>query len=333
VDEGVPNLAVVLTQVLEHLRAAQITPAAITLVCPTSSSSQAWVDDLPDAFQDVRIEIHQGSDRKKLAYLATTRQGRRVYLNRTAVDADQLILVSRRRYDPVVGVRGAETDLYPFLSDDATREEMGTKLSHKPPGKAPWPIRQEAREVAWLLGAPFLVQVIEGSGSEILHVVAGPVESSDAGQALLDARWRVEVDRAADLALGSIVTGDRPTIFAEIAQAFWTLTRVVKPGGRIALLTDAAPPLDRVVELMRTWEDPVQAQKLLLKEKPADLIAGLQWTSAAETAKLYLLSGIAGEAVEEMFATPLESAGQAQRLLGDGSCALIPDAHKTLAIL
>ena len=42
-----------------------------------------------------RFQVHDPADRKKLSYLATTRQGRRIYLNRSAVDADQLIVLSR----------------------------------------------------------------------------------------------------------------------------------------------------------------------------------------------------------------------------------------------
>ena len=52
------------------------------------------IDELPDEFQDVRTEIHDPGKREALAYLATTRRGRRIYLNRTVVDADQSIVVA-----------------------------------------------------------------------------------------------------------------------------------------------------------------------------------------------------------------------------------------------
>ena len=50
----------------------------------------------------MHVEVHDPSDRKRLAYLATTKQGHRIYLNRTAVDADQLVVLTRRDYDVVV---------------------------------------------------------------------------------------------------------------------------------------------------------------------------------------------------------------------------------------
>ncbi len=196
-DERLPRLPEILVPILEHVRAAGVSPSAITLICPALSASQPWVLELPDEFQDVHVEVHQPGDRRKLSYLATTRLGRRIYLNRTAVDADQLILLTSRGYEPRLGINGAETALFPNLSDETTLQEFATKMSLDAPGTDPWPIRTEAAEVAWLLGAPFLVQVIEGAGDEVLHVIGGAIESSAEGQRLLDARWRVHVKQVA----------------------------------------------------------------------------------------------------------------------------------------
>src|SRR5262249_23983238 len=181
VDERTPYLPQLLNAMLEHLALAHVAPTAVTLLCPPSATGQPWVDELSDDFQDVRVEVHDPADRKRLAYLATTRQGRRLYLNRTAVDADQLVVLSRRRFDPVLGYSGAVTDVYPALSDEATRRELTGRPSLEVPGNTPWPVRQEAAEVAWLLGAPFFVQVIEGRGDAVAHVVAGPQESDAEG--------------------------------------------------------------------------------------------------------------------------------------------------------
>ena len=84
VDERLPDLARLLTAVLEELAAAGVDPANVTLLCEPSSSRQPWLQDLPDGFEEVRLEIHDPKDRKKLSYLAATKLGRRLYLNRTA---------------------------------------------------------------------------------------------------------------------------------------------------------------------------------------------------------------------------------------------------------
>ncbi len=224
--------------------------------------------------------------------------------------------------------------LYPGLSDEATRDEVATHLHLEAPGAEPWAVRREAAEVAWLVGAPFLVQVIEGAGSDVSHVIAGTVRSSAEGQRLLDARWRVVVDRPADVVVASL-TGDPAGLdAADLARAFFTATRVVKPGGRVVLLTEAAPALGPSYDLLRQREEPAAALQLILKERPADLATGFMWASAACQARLYLLSGLPSDSAEELFVTPLEHAAEAQRLLaGDTSCLFLPDAHKTLAVV
>jgi nickel-dependent lactate racemase len=334
VDEGVPHLARLLVPLLEHLRQARVQPGAITLICPPPSSAQPWLDELPDDFQDVHIEVHQPADRKKLAYLATTKKNRRVYLNRTAVDADQLVLLTRRGFDPLLGYSGAETALYPGLCDQATADEFRTQFDCQPPDAEPRPVQAEAREVAWLLGAPFFVQVIEGAGAAVAHVLAGPLESSPAGQRLLEARWRVEFERPADVVVASVVGNPALHTIDELARAFFTAARIAKPGGSIVLLSDITPELGPGFDFFRRHDDPALVQQLLLREKPPDLAAGYLWASAADQARLYLLSGLIDDVAEDLFAIPLQSPEQAQKLLaGETTCALLPDAHKTLAVL
>lgn len=328
VDERLPQLARLLTPILEHLAGAGVRPEAVTLLCAVSSA-QSWVDDLPDAFEDVQVEVHDPTDRKHLAYLATTKQGKRIYLNRSAVDADQLVVLTRRSYDPLRGYTGAESALYPALGDEAALQEA---KAHQSPG-APATPRREAAEVAWLLGAPFFVQVIEGSDSEVVHVLGGPLESGAEGQRLLDARWRVEVDDPVDTVVAGVGGDPARHTFADLAAALASAARVVKPGGRIVLLSGSAPALGEAAELLRQAEEPHQALDLLKRQKPADWVAAYQWGAAAQQAKLYLLSGLAEEVAEELFAVPLDHAGQVQRLVGGGTFLFLPDAHKTLAVV
>ena len=56
--------------------------------------------------------------------------------------------------------------------------------------------------------------------------------------------------------------------------------------------------------------------------------------SAANQAKLYLLSGLANELAEELFTIPLQNAQQTRNLLtADATCLILPDAHKTLDVV
>src|SRR5579884_1351217 len=151
-DEELPNLAELLVPLLEHIHSAGVAPACVTLLCPGGASRQEWIDDLPDEFQDVQVEVCDPDDRRRMAYLTTTHHGKRLYLNRTLVESDQIVVLCGRRYDSLLGYSGAEGSLYPALSDRETRQEMSQCVNLGVPEASPWPARRAATETAWLLG-------------------------------------------------------------------------------------------------------------------------------------------------------------------------------------
>jgi nickel-dependent lactate racemase len=332
-DEQLPRLPEMLVPVLEHIVRARVRPDRITILMQSGREFADQANGMPPPFKDVHTEVHDPANRRKLSYLATTRRGRRVYLNRTAVDADQVVVLARRRFDPLLGYSGAEGALYPTLSDEATRQDLYSHMSLAAPGSKPWPARKEATEVAWLLGVPFVLEIIEGTGDELAHVIGGTMEVGDEGIQRLDANWRISVDSLADLVVAAISgDADRQT-FADLAGALATAARVVKPQGRIVLVSDAAPSLGAGSELLRQAGDPDHALKLLRDNPPSDMRAAYQWASAAKRARLFVMSRLPADVVEQMFATPLEDINQLQRLVASpGSRLFLPDAHKMLAL-
>ena len=332
-DSGLPHVPAVLASVLDHLRSAGVQLDAVTILT-APESSQKWIDELPDEYADVRTEIHDPTDRQKLAYLATTSAERRVYLNRTLVDADFTIVLSGRGYDPLTGYAGAEAAIFPALSDEEAIQSVAGEFHTKAPGKEPWPVREEASEILWLLGTPFLVQAIEGEGDTVVDVVAGLPGSSAEGIRRQDKRWRATVEEEPDTAVVAI--GDSPdrVTFLDIAKCAACAARVVRKGGRIAVLTKAAPDLGSGAQLLRTLEGPTGSRRLLAKEKPEDWAACLLWVFAAKNHSLYLASGYPDDVAEELFTTPIRTASEVQRLIDGGEKVLIiPDAHKSMVTL
>jgi nickel-dependent lactate racemase len=334
IDESIPQLARFLTPILEHLLSAHVKPEAITLLCLTPSTSQPWLDDLPEAFLDVRIEIHDPKDRKHLSYLATTKKGRRVYLNRTLVDADQTVIFTRRSFDPLFGYTGGETDLFPGLTDEATQTEFARGL-HLKPQNADADMREQATEVAWLLGMPFFVQIIEGNDAELSHVLGGTVESNVEGLRLWKNRWKVRVPERADVVVAGIGKVDDAHSFAEMARALVNASKVVKSEGKIVLLTEANPDVDAVLPLLqKAGELGGVLDEIQEDESFPDRDTVFCWAKAASRGRIYLLSQLPEETVEDLGAVYLQNAAQVQRLLdANESCVFLPEANKTLAVL
>ena len=330
IDPRLPHLAEMLAEVLRHVGTAGVSPAAVTVVSPPGAP-EAWIDELPDEFADVTAETHDPAEVQKVAYLAATSEGRRVYLNRTVVEADFVVVLAGRRYDPHCAYAGAQNALFPALSNEETRAEfLGEFTSAAPDGTTETEVA-EAAETAWLLGTPFFVQVIEGEGDTVQDVVAGVIDSGAEGVRKQDARWRSTVDREADTVIAAVSGDPARVTFLDLAKAAANAARAVKKGGRIALLTTAAPDLGEGAELLRTLDGPEGAKKLLAKQKPADWAAAALWVYAARSASLFLASGYPDDVAEGLFTTPIRRASEAQRLIDAGGTALlIPDAHKAM---
>jgi nickel-dependent lactate racemase len=332
VDERMPLAGRLAGTLLTYLSGMGIVAEAITLVS-SAGARQAWIDALPDSVQDVRTEIHEPGNRKRLSYLASTQRGRRVYLNRTLVDADQTIVLAGCRYDPFFGVADGASQLFPALSDTETISSAERQLSMTARSGRPSAVHDEAVEVAWLLGVPFLIQVIEGTGDGVAQVFAGTADSVSEGHRLLEQRWKTEFARPAQTVIATVSEDVSRCDFEALARAALCAAHVVEPGGRIVILSRCNSKLGEGAELLRVADHPAIAARLVQEHGPADRIATLMWLEAARRASLFLLSNFAPDAVEELFATPLGQAHEAQRLLDAASTFLIiEEADKALAV-
>jgi hypothetical protein len=333
VDESLPHLSELIGGVLEYLATVGISPAAVTAVSPPNSA-QPWLNDLPDNLSDLQTEVHQPDDRPRLSYLAATKEGHRIYLNRTVVDADQSVILSGRPYDALLGHAGAAGSLYPALADaDAARAVVPKLAPQTDPGGS-FPTATESEEVAWLLGSPFFVQVIEGEGDDIAGVLSGLKDSIPDGAALQDAVWKTEAAARADTVIVTLSGDPDRHDFAALARAAACGARAVKQDGNVIILSESEAELGDAVDILRRSDEPPDAVKLLFQKKPADAAPAVQWAWAAGRAKLFLASEIRPTTVEEMFATPLTGPKDVQRLLdGPGTCLVVKDGHKQWVVV
>jgi len=336
--EQLTRLPELLAPLLEHIVSAGVSVSNIAIVCPPRLEDQqadSWREGLPAELRSVAVEVHEPATRNHLAYLAATKAGRRIYLNRTLVDADQIVVLSRVAFDPVMGYTGGLSDLFPALSDEATRNEFALRITASAPGAKNWNTMQEAHEVGWLLGMPFVLEVMEGHGDDISYVIGGGAKATaEEAERLLNHHWRVKVERTAEVVVAGIGGDPQTQTFADVTRALACAARVVRVGGVIAVLSRAQTPVGPGLALLRDSDSPVRALSLARQQKIPDVVGIWQLATAAQHARLYLFSDIPPATAEELFVTPLESPGQVQRLLdGAESVLVLPDAHRTLAVL
>jgi len=239
-DDRLPRLHELLAELLAEVQAGQVPLSNVTVVL-SPTASEAWVDDLPDELGDIHVEVHDPTDVKKVAFLGPTPAGRMVYLNRTLVEAEFVVVLSGRRFAPFGGYEGAEAAIFPALSNAETLGGVSTAASRK----------EEAERVAFQLGTPFFVQVIEGPGDSVAEVVAGIGTATTDGRKRQKARWGCRVKEKADLA----IVGAGQVSEAEFAVAVGNGRKCLTDGGRLAILTDAA---DDIVSANPPWGEDEQ---------------------------------------------------------------------------
>src|SRR5262249_29252176 len=129
----------------------------------------------------------------------------------------------------------------------------------------PWPLRQEAIEVSWLLGQPYYVLVIASRGAGVAHVVAGADEACKQSIRLLNQGWMPRLPRRPDVVLVTFSGDPAALSFADLAAAAFNASRVVGPQGRVVLIADSAPNLDAGGDVLLNSGEPHLAVAALQK--------------------------------------------------------------------
>ncbi len=309
----------VLLPLIELARRRGARADAITVVAPWRAREVAHrLGSFP-----ARVLFHNPDDQQQLSYLASTEEGERIYLNRTVVDADVLILVGTVRYDPVLGYRGTASAVFPALSTRDSFRRFVSSFTGRRVGHHPKWARNYVDQVGWLLGAQFSVQLVQGPGGSIVAVLAGnAAKVQEAAQQKLDELLSFRVPRQADLVLATLGRGGRQSA-AELARAAFTAQRVVRKGGRIALLSAVEQIDGPTMERVRKADEIDEVLGFLRNETPPDAVTGFMHATACQRARVFLHSGLADELVEELFMFPLHTQQQLQRLVDQAASVIV----------
>jgi len=158
-DSSLGVVGPLLSVLVDLLCQSGVEPGDVTVVASAGNRARL-PDQLP---QGIALELHDPTDQRRLAYLATTNEGRRIYLNRHVTDADVVIPVGRLGYDPILGYRGPWSAIFPSLSDQETRASYRQGMAGDAPGQlTPRPELDETFEVSWLLGTQFHLGLVPG---------------------------------------------------------------------------------------------------------------------------------------------------------------------------
>jgi len=336
VDHGVPQAAKVVAAVIDALLTSGAEAADITVLSTQTEPGVPAVDLAAELENDARghvaFQTHDPGDKTHLSYLAANAEGKPIYLNRKLQDADLVIPIGCLRVDAALAYHGVHDALFPTFSDQETLDRFRVGDATGKGGERRR-LSEEAEEAAWLLGVLFTVQIVPGPGDSILHVLAGqPAEVFRRGRALCNEAWSYSVPKRASLVIAAIEGSPEQQTWENVARALAAASRAVTDEGTIALCTSLAARPGAGVRKVAAADDRRAAVRRIRKERQPDLLPASELSKALERSKVYLLSRLDEESVEDLGIAPVEDAEEIARLSRrHASCILLANAQHVAA--
>ena len=329
-DHGLPQAPALVAGVVSTLLEAGIEPGNIAIL-QTIDDAQASADDprealAADVAEKIELITHDPADKDELRYLASTREGRPIYLNRRIHGADLVLPIGCLRVDAAPGYHGIHGGLYPTFSDERARRRFRVPSVKKSKARSR---RQEAEEVAWLLGLTMTIQVVPAADGQVLHILAGNVsEVLRQGRRLCKHAWGNSVPCRASLVVAAIDGGPRQQTWENVARALAAARRVVADGGAIAICTDLMDAPGPALRQLVNEADRDAALREIRKHRMIDVIPATELVRTMDCASVYLLSRLQSEQVEPLGVAPVANIGELMRLSSRyPSCILLSSAQ------
>jgi nickel-dependent lactate racemase len=329
-DPEVPEPRAALSAIVQVLQRAGVEAGSITVLL-THDPGYNLAAERPEG---VALVVHDPSDRSQLAYLASTAEGRRIYLNRELTDADFVLPVGRLGDDPVLGFRGPWGVIFPGLSDEETRRALRAHSADRPARpEHSNPALTESIEVSWLLGSQLQVGIVPGVPGFVQAIAGLATAVRDEGARAVERTWSFRAESRAEVVVAGIGRPGVPTGIDELADGLATATRLVERGGKIVVLSRAeggaeiGPAFQRLIDS----GDPRGGLAALRgHEADHDFTAARRLARAVDWADVYLLSGLGPDLVDDLSMIPLERTEEAARLVRAGrSCIVVNQAGLT----
>ena len=319
-DPDLPFAGLFLAEAVRILVGAGVSAQDITIVEPARSPPRALADprrELPDDLRSaVAWKVHDPTAADATGYLANSVGGERIYLARELLDADLVIPFFAAGFDSVRGYQSPGGLLFPGLSTpDAFAKASGEGHRELRP-EDDRPLRQLGEEICWLLGIQFAVAAGPSREADFAAAVwAGQLEAVQRqSQQFVNHAWKVALDRRAEAVVVSVSKSPEAADWEHIGAALAAAQQLVIREGRILVVSSLAASEGPGLDLARSCRSPKAALQRLRKESPPDLVASLQVASAADWARVSLLSRLEASTVEDLFLVPVETAAEAQRL-------------------
>jgi len=319
-DASLPSLERLVAPILDQLVTGRVERDNVTLLL-TPGADEIQATALRKAFPEVHVEIHDPAGAGTVAYLASTKDGRRLYLNRRAVEADFLFLVGRAGPDPLLGRRGPSSVLFPLLADLPALQRARTFATDVRATTATTVERQGSAETAWLAGVLFGLSVSCDRNDAPSHAWFGMLKNVDAAaETTLKPLWTPKPPaREPDLVVASLSNRRHSDPWGTAAAAAYQALAHAPGSPAVLLVTDLDERPGEAVGWLTSsdeWSDRQARFRSPEGRRAVDVVAAAQLAEVLADTNMFLASRLAPEVVESLGMTPVDGRRELQTTAG-----------------
>lgn len=341
VDRGIPRAPAIVAGIIDSLARGRIKPADIRVILASGFVGAEEITELltGEVGKAITIEQHNARDTDHLCYLAASRDGKPICFNRAICEADVVIPVGCLRPDGALGYLDDAMGIFPTFADEETIRRFRAPSSWLSASQRDRR-REEAREAAWLLGVSFTVQIVPAAGDQILQILAGERDAVfDEGRRMTKNVWDCPVPTRASLVVAALAGGPEQQTWESFARALFAALQVVDDDGAIVVCSDLDDQPGMAMSRIR-GVDPDELSALdeigreVLDDSADDAVLAAQLVEALRRVRVYLLSRLDDELVEELGLAPVSRAEEVINLCSrHPSCILMANSQHVLPTL
>ncbi len=252
-------------------------------------------------------------------YVASTAEGQRVYLPEEIGEADFVISIGPFGFDDKWGYRGTYSIIYPAFASEQEQEKFHTGSQQDLTPETSRGTRQTIDEIGWLLGLQYTVQVIPSGAGKLGHIISG---ANDAvyreAVNLLDQNWRILNANRVETVIISLPNEPGCNLWNAITRTCKAAKSLVQADGRIMLLTELKELPRELIDPLTMCDDLSDAMRMLNSLNSPEAVALHAIADLAQATRLYILSELEPDILENLFCIPLASPEEMQNAIQDG---------------
>jgi nickel-dependent lactate racemase len=237
---------VMLPPVLDELNLAGVKDENVTIIFGTGTHRPVTREEAvrivgESVFSRVKTVSHN-CKAPDLVHVGNTRHGNKVYLNRVFAEADVKVLLGDVDFHYYAGYSGGRKSVLPAVAGEETIKHNHALMLHanaRPGILVGNPVNEDMVEAAKLAKVDFILNVVSNSKGQVVKAFAGDWEQAFAEAVkLVDAMYRVVVDRRADIVVVSCGGSPADINLYQAYKAVDSALEVVKRGGVIVLVAE-----------------------------------------------------------------------------------------------